>query len=396
MKKNSRPGRKTADRRQGVSEEPARYEAAAAAAGPLLRYAGFEITNFRCFEGFRIAPLSLVNLITGMNNVGKTALLEAFFLHIGSGNPGLALRINLWRGLGAVHEWTGMLWRTLFWQFQSDEPIRLVAQDSQGRRRSLVVIVKPTPTEVVEKAPAGMGLEFAKELSYEIVLEYQEGRGKRQRVKGIPEIVQKGDLLQFQLRTDPPVAKTQFPGVFINSWRQGVTDEEVQRFSDLRIRNEDHVVLEVLQHLEPRLERLEILSPHGASMIHGHLRGYKEPVPLSLLGDGMRRVASLLLALGSARGGVILVDEIENGVHHSVMRALWNSVGKAARMFSTQVIATTHSLECAASAHEAFKDQDAYDFALHRLDRTDGVVRAVTYDRESLEGAFSIPMEVRG
>ena len=396
MKKNFRPRRQVVLRGKGVAEEPARYEAAANAAGPPLRYAAFEITNFRCFQSFRIAPLSLVNLVTGVNNVGKTALLEALFLHVGSGIPGLALRINLWRGLGAVHEWTGMVWRTLFWQFRSDEPIRFLAEDSKGRKRSLVITVQPAPTGVVEKVPSGMGFEFAKELSCELVLEYQEGKGKPQKVKGIPEIVHKGDLLQLQLRSEPPIAKAPFPGIFINSWRQGIPEEEVQRFSDLRIRNRDEVVLEILQHLEPRLERLEILSPHGASMIHGHLRGYREPVPLSLLGDGMRRVASLLLALGSARGGVVFVDEIENGVHHSVMRALWDSIGRAAHLFNTQVIATTHSYECATAAHEAFKAQDTYDFALHRLDRTDGVVKAVTYDRESLEGAFSIPMEVRG
>ncbi len=396
MKKTSRLGRKAAGRRQGIAEEPARFKAAATAAEPSFRYASFEITNFRCFQDFRIGPLSRVNLITGINNVGKTSLLEALFLHIGSVNPSLAVLINLWRGLGPLHEWRSMLWRTLFWQFQYDAPIKLSAKDTRGKERALAITVRPSPADVIEERQPGMGIEFAKDSNTELLFEYKDEAKRVQEVRGVPEIVKKGDVVQFQLRTEPLSAKAPAPGIFINSWRQRIAEEEVQRFSDLRIRHQDDVVLEVLQYLEPRLEKLEILSPYGASMIHGHLRGYGEPVALSLLGDGMRRVASLVLAIGSARGGTVLVDEIENGVHHSVMRAIWVSVGRAARMFDTQVVATTHSYECASAAHEAFKAQDTYDFALHRLDRIDGVVKAVTYDRESLEGAFSIPMEVRG
>jgi AAA15 family ATPase/GTPase len=107
-------------------------------------------------------------------------------------------------------------------------------------------------------------------------------------------------------------------------------------------------------------------------------------------------VTSLVLAIGSARGGTILVDEVENGIHHSVMPSLWEAIGRAADLFHTQVIATTHSLECVSAAYEAFSRRRSYDLTLHRVDRMDGMVRAIAYDRESLKGALSLPTEVRG
>ena len=55
--------------------------------------------NFRCFEELELDELAQVNLIAGTNNVGKTALLEAIFLHGGSYNPALAVTINAFRGL---------------------------------------------------------------------------------------------------------------------------------------------------------------------------------------------------------------------------------------------------------------------------------------------------------
>ena len=91
-------------------------------------------------------------------------------------------------------------------------------------------------------------------------------------------------------------------------------------------------------------------------MIYGHLKGYDEPVPLTLLGDGVRRVASMVLAMGYARDGTLLVDEIENGIHHSVLGRLWEAIGYAAQLFNTQVVATTHSLECIGNAHPEARD----------------------------------------
>src|SRR6266705_4013032 len=42
----------------------------------------FHIRNYRGFKEFTIKPLDRVNLITGSNNVGKTALLEALYLNL--------------------------------------------------------------------------------------------------------------------------------------------------------------------------------------------------------------------------------------------------------------------------------------------------------------------------
>ena len=97
-----------------------------------LPYASFEISNFRCLKELHISDLGRVNLIAGMNNVGKTALLEALFLHTGSTNPELALRVDRWRGLGIMNEVSETPWRSLFWQFQEEEPIKLISKNNKG------------------------------------------------------------------------------------------------------------------------------------------------------------------------------------------------------------------------------------------------------------------------
>jgi AAA15 family ATPase/GTPase len=39
-----------------------------------------KINNFKCFDNFEAEGFARVNLITGKNNVGKTAFMEACFL----------------------------------------------------------------------------------------------------------------------------------------------------------------------------------------------------------------------------------------------------------------------------------------------------------------------------
>ena len=65
-------------------------------------YKSFNITNFKCFRKISLDYLRRVNLIAGMNNVGKTALLEALFLHCGAYKPELILTVNAFRGIEKI------------------------------------------------------------------------------------------------------------------------------------------------------------------------------------------------------------------------------------------------------------------------------------------------------
>ena len=87
-----------------------------------------------------------------------------------------------------------------------------------------------------------------------------------------------------------------------------------------------------------------------------------------------------------------MVDEIENGLHHSLLPKVWQVVDTAARQFRTQVFATTHSLESITAAHESL-DPDV--FRLHRLEITDSANRCVTYESESISAAIRHDIEVR-
>jgi AAA15 family ATPase/GTPase len=96
-----------------------------------------------------------------------------------------------------------------------------------------------------------------------------------------------------------------------------------------------------------------------------------------------------------ARNGVALFDEIENGLHYSVLEDIWTAIAEAARQNNSQVFATTHSLECIHAFYHALKKQGKDDFSYCRLDSRENDRVAVGYDSQNLEASFDINLEVR-
>ena len=103
----------------------------------------------------------------------------------------------------------------------------------------------------------------------------------------------------------------------------------------------------------------------------------------------------IALAMGTAAGGLLLIDEIENGLHHTVLPEVFATLLEMARTFDVQVFATTHSAECVRAAHEALREIEQHEFAFYRLQRTNGEIKAVGFDNEMLETAIAHRMEVR-
>ena len=125
------------------------------------------------------------------------------------------------------------------------------------------------------------------------------------------------------------------------------------------------------------------------------LRGQARPVPLQSLGDGALHLAGTALALANSRDGFLLIDEVENGIHHSVQPDFWRMVFKTAHANNVQVIATTHSFDCVRGFAQAAAECEEVEGALVRLERKDEEMWAVEYSERNLKAAAKQHIEVR-
>jgi hypothetical protein len=343
----------------------------------------------------KLDSLARINLISGANNTGKTALLEAIFLHGVGFNPEKVLSISGLRGLGNFKlELGGRFidapWTTLFHDLDDSRVVELIGRDESRTSRSVklrVVRDRARLARIPRSIPKGDGdgkgtTESA--LSAE-ALQWEAISGRRQ----VAFLYAEGP----DMKVYPPVPpRAPHPVWFLNARWHPAFREEAEWFGQLEIHGRQQELVEVLRLLEPRLRRLSTVLHGGEPMLHADLGGSRL-LPLAVVGDGVLRLARLALHLFRAEAGVLLVDEVENGLHHATLRDIWSALGAAAKQRNVQLFATTHSRDCIEAAHQAFGDDTA--FRLIRLDREDTDIRAVLYDHETLDAALHAGLEVR-
>ena len=123
--------------------------------------------------------------------------------------------------------------------------------------------------------------------------------------------------------------------------------------------------------------------------------GREARVPPSHLPGGAARSLALVLAAHAAKGGLLTVDEFENGLHHSLLQYLWAVLLQNARQHGTQVLASTHSLDCCHALAYAASQADFRDVSLIRLENSPRGPRAVQYSPDEIMTAARQGIEVR-
>jgi hypothetical protein len=123
-------------------------------------------------------------------------------------------------------------------------------------------------------------------------------------------------------------------------------------------------------------------------------------VPLNSLGDGMVRVLQLALKIFPAKGGILLIDEFENGLHFSVQQQVWSLIFEISQKLGIQVFATTHSWDCIESFARTANSSPAVEGVLFRVGRSVkksdyGQLIATLFDREALWNITQADVEVR-
>ena len=316
-------------------------------------YRSFTIKNFRCFDELTVEGMGRINLIAGKNNVGKTALLEALWVHHGAPNPELGLRVDSFRGFELVEAENPTI--TLFRSFDQDTTVELSANGDWGKEPRFLrmwfedpssfefPLQNPETTAASQQHNSSIVLRSGKVIVFHYLNEakvHTTAKGRVTLRQTNPAVHEQG--LEMFTQGDQLV-RSRPSSVFLTTRRSTLGREDIERFSELEISGNLDGVLQILREIEPRLQRLAIVSAGQAPAIYASV-GERRMIPVQLMGDGISRVLNISLAIAGQPGGMVLVDEIENGIHYSVMEKVWRAIGAFARSYDVQLFATTHSL----------------------------------------------------
>lgn len=185
------------------------------------------------------------------------------------------------------------------------------------------------------------------------------------------------------------------PVVFMAT--EGMTrDSVVEMFEEVVLTPDENTVLQALHTIEPGIERIASIGTQRrnrrgargglAMMVDGHR------IPIGSMGDGIWRLLGIALALVTTRGGVLLIDEIDTGLHYSVLVDMWRLVLETARSLDVQVFATTHSRDCY-EALAAVAEPGRNEISLQRIER--GKASAIAFSEAEIRQAAERGLEVR-
>jgi energy-coupling factor transporter ATP-binding protein EcfA2 len=341
------------------------------------------IENFRAFKRLEMRGLGRVNLLVGANESGKTSVLEAIHLLTTPGNIQAFWWIGGQRGelsdaplgVGEVIEFSRLFYG---WKIVDGATIKV---SGQREKEALTLMVKAV------SQPEGGQLQFQWEGSAQhgptITLPLSSA--------GTAKIA--ADMLTWTERL------FQTRSLFLTNASLSAWDA-VSFFDSVVLTPGEQLLTEALQAIDARI--LRVAPKHEAHFdrirrggFHVLLNGDGGSVPIGNLGDGAWRMLSIALALAVSSGGVLLIDDIDTGLHFTVMDKMWQLVSAAAEKLNVQVFATTHSRDCVESlAVICHKDSPSEGrVSIQRIERQRG--RSVAISEAEIVAVAKRGIEVR-
>jgi AAA15 family ATPase/GTPase len=324
-----------------------------------------------------------VNLIVGKNNVGKTALLEALWIYAEGGDPFRLAQISYFRD-ERPNEPKQIIPKTAVQAMA--ESIYNLSNDEQYKRENLEY-----PRHLFYNRPN----ENETPAEFEIYTRFPEDED--------PSAVFE-DKVTVNLTYDPQTSlfdlSSNKNGKLINRFvrSNGLTPSLMAEFWDeISLTLLEDSVIEALKLIFSSIQRISFIGfPKGAKNRIAVVRiaGVSEPIPLSSLGEGMNRLLGIALTLANCRNGILLIDEVEIGLHYSVLPDVWRLIFKTAKDLNVQVFATTHSKDCI-EAFAAAAAESPEDGMLIRLERHGEKIVAKAIEEEMLVDAVNYNVEVR-
>lgn len=322
--------------------------------------------GFRGFESYQLNGLTTVNLIVGKNNSGKTTVLEAVELLVSNGHPsafaGVAGRR---REMLALRPQYGMDISHLF-SGHVCEPGILFELTSDRQKTSATVLSLDEVGEDAERwvTRRRSARQRADDVDDEPEPEFGLRIDTTDRPSSLFPVDKEGTLLyddwRRSMRNGPSNPPVRFVGL-----GSPVDDTMHDAWNDVIAEGREDEIAKDMQIIVPEIASIHFLTSstlRGSTALIGLQEGGRR-MPIGSYGDGLRRLLALRLALQGANQGFLLIDEIDAGLHWTVMEDVWRLLVEVAKEADVQIFATTHSQDCIRGLGDLVKSRP--DLAQH-------------------------------
>ena len=357
------------------------------------RIESISLERFRAFRGLRLNGLGRVNLITGKNNTGKSSLLEG---------------LRVVETDAAIETLRDMLTYREEYSTPNDGSSRqhlLVSNlfhgfpDLSGKTEPLVLSANGKDYDTsVSLYVNWLSRETDKEGNLRFVEHSPDDpEGSASLIVSTSDAIRRYELDDLRDRRLSNARGSSSHCCFVGPYSGMRTTELGKLWDDIALTDDEGVVVDALRIIDPHVSKVTMVGGDGT-------RGRRtaivrtdqvlHPVPLRSFGDGMNRLFSIVLNLVNSREKTLLVDEFENGLHHSIQLDAWRIIFRLAHALNTQVFATTHSWDTIETFQKAAQETPGTG-VLIRMTRRDEAIVPTVFTEDEVAIAARDRIEVR-
>ena len=326
-------------------------------------FKNIEINNFRGIDQLKIEDFSRVNIFLGQNSSGKSSVLECLLLLMGMSNPDLPQTINSIRSR-SYSGFTDLFY--LFHNYDWKEVPRIAAEMNDDSKRDLELYMTFVFDEKSQSDSQNGHIPTSETKTFlntlKLFFNVESGQQKESYVSSIT--VNQQGLISDKKLAEGYLEKNS--AAFLSSdLAAGNTANDLV---ELAKRKRKDIVTEQLKNFDSRIASLEILN----NIAYIGLEGIDQLLAVNMMGDGLRRYLNIVAASANPINNILLIDEIENGLHYSAYKKLWEAIFALAVSTNKQVFVTTHSKETLYRLNEMLEEHAEYrnELSLYTLEQT--------------------------
>lgn len=298
----------------------------------------FKISSYRGLKELEIKELKKTNIFVGPNNCGKTSILEAIILSGLFENAELLIDALVAR----YHDFIPELFEALF--PNEKEPIIRLESRSDDDDKVLYTQITYNKKKRIKKEENELKSRVHLIDVFELQFDYNYNIDLENHAKFVMQFADTGDRYDIGFGTSKQnTLNMQIPCKFISFSRFDQSDQFFKSMDELLNHNLRQELIEILQIFDKDIVNFEIIG--SKRIVKLFKKNEEKPLTLYDYGNGMYKAFYIATAAILARGGILLVDEVEAGIHNKALDEFMQKLLLVCEKNNVQLFLTTHSLE---------------------------------------------------
>lgn len=312
-------------------------------------FKSIRLENFRCFKDTTISGFSRINLIGGLNNAGKSALLEAIIINVFPFETTINF-LNNFRYENNEEKYDTS-WDYLFYNGKTDQEIKIKIVLNDGQFNDIYIKKEEArrldDLVLYKNFHNSKAFNSAKEDFVRFFNENKVAKSLNFYLKKDSELIPVSSCTCTEFGTlgqlDPESRNQAVNiGVSFRASKQPIVMADLIKLYEKSVSN--GYLTRIISALHLIDTSIKDIRPLNNKLLLS--RDNENYLPIGLFGDAIINILDIALTCFSLpENSLLIIDEIENGIHHSKHELLWKFIYSISMERAIQVISTTHSIE---------------------------------------------------